>query len=80
MAGLLNNSNMETGGTEEEAEEGIEAALGMEVGGEGDGGGASQGKEEGDGNPRALGFIESLLSIQSRAELRLLMTVMVSKI
>ena len=43
MAGLLNNLNIETGGNEEEAAEGLEAALGMEVKEDGECGGASKG-------------------------------------
>ena len=31
VAGLLNNLNIETGGTEKEVAEGLDAALGMEV-------------------------------------------------
>ena len=55
VAGLLNNLNIETGGTEEEAAEGLEATLEMEVEGDGQYEGASEGKEEADGTLRALG-------------------------
>ena len=50
MAGLLNNLSIETAGTEEEAAEGLKAALAMEV--EGDRG--SEGEEEGGGTQRSL--------------------------
>ena len=52
----LNNLTIETAGTEEEATEGLEVALGMEV----EEVGGSEGKEGGDGNPRALGSLEFL--------------------
>ena len=52
VAGLeLNNLRIETAVTEEETEEGLEAALGMEV--EGDRG--SEGKEEGGGGSKGTG-------------------------
>ena len=50
----LNNLTIETAGTEEEAAEGLEAALGMEV--EEDGG--SDGEEGSKGASRALGALE----------------------
>ena len=55
MAGLLDNLNIETGGTDEEVAEGLEAALGMEVEGDGKDDGASEGEEEDGGTLRALG-------------------------
>ena len=59
MAGLLHNLNIETAGTQEEAEEGLEAALEtqeMEI--EGDG--RSKGEEGGGGTQRALEALEFL--------------------
>ena len=53
VAGLLNNLTIDMVGTEEEAAEHLEAALGMEV--EEDGG--SEGEEGGDGTQRALGAL-----------------------
>ena len=50
----LNNLNIETVGTEEEATEQLEAALGMEVEETG------EGEEWGDGTLRALEFLEFL--------------------
>ena len=44
MSGLLNNLNIETGGTEGVAAEGLEAALDMEVDGGGENDGAGGGK------------------------------------
>ena len=52
----LNNLTIETGGAEAEAAEGLEAALEMEVVGDG----GSKGKEGGDGTQRALGTLEFL--------------------
>ena len=51
MAARLNNLSIETAGTEEEAAEGLEAALEMKV--EGDRG--SEGEEEGGGTQRGTG-------------------------
>ena len=45
MAGLLNNLNKEKGGTEEEAAEGLESALGMEFDGDGEDDSACEGEE-----------------------------------
>ena len=57
ISGLgLNSLRIETAVTEAEAEEGLEAALGMEV--EGDRG--SEGEEEGGGNLRALEALDFL--------------------
>ena len=53
----LHNLRIETAISEVEAEEGLEAALGMEV--EGDRG--SEGKEEGGGTLRALEALEFLI-------------------
>ena len=47
---ILNSSTIETGGTEEEATEGLEDALEMEVDGYGEYEGVGEGKEEGGGN------------------------------
>ena len=52
----INNLTIETVGAVEEAEEGLKAALGMDV--EEDSG--SEGEEWGDGAPRALGDLEFL--------------------
>ena len=57
VAGLLNNLNIETGGTEEKAAEGLEVALGMEVDGDDKDDGARKGAEDGDATIRALGAI-----------------------
>ena len=54
MTGILNNLSIEKGGTEEEAAEGHEAALGMEVDGNGENDDADEGEEEGAGTLRAL--------------------------
>ena len=54
--GLLNNLTIETAGTEEEAAELIEEALGMEVKETGEG----EGKEGGEGASRELGALEFL--------------------
>ena len=54
-AGLV-NLNIETAVTEEEAEEGLEAALDMEV----EEGRDSEGEDEGGGTQRALGALEFL--------------------
>ena len=51
---LLNNLTIETAGTEEEAAEHLDAALGMEV----EETGESEGEEGGDGTQRALGALE----------------------
>ena len=56
MVARLHNLNIETAGTEEEAAEGLAAALEMEE--EEDRG--SEGEEEGGGNQRALGDLEFL--------------------
>ena len=56
VAGLLNNLNIETAGTEEEASEGLTEALRMEVEEEG----ASEGEEEGGGTLQALRSLEFL--------------------
>ena len=56
IADCLNNLNMETGETEEEAAEGLAEALEMEVEEEG----ASEGEEEGGGTQRALEALEFL--------------------
>ena len=56
VAGLLNNLNIETAGTEEEASEGLTEALRMEVEEEG----ASEGEEEGGGTLQALRALEFL--------------------
>ena len=56
MACLLNNLKIETAGTEEEATEGLEAALAMEVEGDRE----REGEEEGGGTQRALGALEFL--------------------
>ena len=56
VAGLINNLRIETAGTEEEAEEGLAAALDMEV--EVDM--KSEGEEEGGGTQRALEALEFL--------------------
>ena len=56
MLAGINNLRIETAGTEEEAAEGLEAALGMEV----EAGGGSEGKEGGDGTPRELRALEFL--------------------
>ena len=53
VAGLLNNLNIETAGTEEEAAEGLAEELRMEVEEEG----ASKGEEEGGGNLRVLEYL-----------------------
>ena len=56
MAGLqMNNLTIETAGTEEEAAEGLEAALEMEVEERG-----SEGEEGGGGTQRALEALELL--------------------
>ena len=56
VTGLLHNLNIETAGTEEEAAEGLTAALEMEV--EEDRG--SEGEDEGEGTLRALISLEFL--------------------
>ena len=56
MAGILNNLNIETVVTDEEAADGLEAALGMEVEDYRD----SEGEEGGEGTLRALGAHEFL--------------------
>ena len=58
VEGLLNNLTIETAGMEEDSEEGLEAALGMEVAR--DGKEEGEGEEWGDGAPRALGALEFL--------------------
>ena len=60
VAGLLNNLSLDTGGTEEEAAEGLEAALGVKVDGYGKDEDAGKSEEEGVGNLRALGSQEFL--------------------
>ena len=60
MAGLLNNLSIDTGGTEEEVAEGLEAALGVKVDGYGKDEDAGKSEEEGVGNLRALGSPEFL--------------------
>ena len=60
VAGLLNNLTIETGGTEEEVAEGLEAALEMEVVGDGEDDGEGEGEEESDGTLRALGALDFL--------------------
>ena len=57
---LLNNLSKETGVTDEEAAEGLEAALGMEVNGKGEDEGVGEGKIGGDRTRRALGDLEVL--------------------
>ena len=54
MAGLLNNLTIDTAGTEEEAAEHLEAALGMQVEDTG------KGKDGGEGSSRALVALEFL--------------------
>ena len=56
VAGLLDNLTIDMEGTEEDAAEGLEAVLSMEV--EGDR--RSEGEEEGGGTQRALGDLEFL--------------------
>ena len=56
IAACLNNLNIETGETEEEAAEGLAVALEMEV----EEVGASEGKKEGGGTQRSLGALEFL--------------------
>ena len=56
MAGLIGNLTIETAGTEEEAEEGLAAALDMEVEGDRD----SEGDEGGGGTKRSLEALEFL--------------------
>ena len=58
MAAVFNNLNIETPGIEEEAVEGLEAALGMDI--EEVGYIYGEGKEGGDGTQRALEAIEFL--------------------
>ena len=59
MAGLVDNLTIETAYTEEEAAEGLDAALEtQEMEDEGDGG--SEGEEGGGGNQRALESLEFL--------------------
>ena len=53
MSGLLRNLTIETAGTEEEAVENLEAALGMEV----EENGESEGEELSDGTQRELGSL-----------------------
>ena len=60
MAGLLNNLSIDTGGTEEEVAEGLEAALGVKVDGYGKDEDAGKSEEEGVGKLRALGSPEFL--------------------
>ena len=60
IADTLNNLSIETGGLEEEAAEGLEAALGMEVDGGGKNDRGGEGEGEGDGTIRALGYLEFL--------------------
>ena len=57
MAGLLTNVNIERAVTKEEAADGLEAALGMEV--EEDR--YSEGNKEGDGTQRSLRDLEFLI-------------------
>ena len=54
----IDNLNIDTAGKEEEASEGLEVALRMEIGEEGEGEG--EGEEGGDENQRALGDLEFL--------------------
>ena len=56
VGGTSQNLNTETEGTEEEAEEGLEAALGIELEEDMD----SEGEEGSEGNQRALGSLEFL--------------------
>ena len=58
VEGILHNLTIETGGTDEEATEGLEAALRMEVDGDDKDEGVGEGGEEGAGNLRALGDLE----------------------
>ena len=58
MGGTSQNLNTETEGTEEEAEEGLEATSEMEVDGDGEDDGVGNGKEESDGTLQALGSLE----------------------
>ena len=52
----MNNLNIETEGTEEEATEGLEDALGMELDQDGEGGGEEE--EQGYGTERVLGALD----------------------
>ena len=56
LAGLLTNLNIETAGTQEEAADGLEAALWMELKEDRD----SKGEKGGDGTQKALGDLELL--------------------
>ena len=56
----LNNLTIETAMTEEEAVEGLEAALGMEVDGDDKDEGGGEGKDESDWNQRVLRALEFL--------------------
>ena len=60
VVGLINNLNIETARTEEEATEGLEAVLCMEVDGDGEDDGAGEVNEGDDWNQRALGAQEFL--------------------
>ena len=54
MEVILHNLTIEMRGTEEETEEGLEAALRMDIDGDDKDEGVGEGKEEGEGNLRAL--------------------------
>ena len=58
VEGILNNLTIEAAGTEEEEAKGLEAVLGVEV--DGDGEGEVEGYEEGEGTLCALGALELL--------------------
>ena len=60
MAYLLDNLRIETGGTDERAEEGLEAALEIQVVGDGKDDRAGEGEEEGTETLRALGALQLL--------------------
>ena len=59
MVQAINNLTIETSRTEEEATDGLEAALGMEVEEDLD----SEGNEGGEGTQRALGALDFLTQI-----------------
>ena len=73
VAGKLNNLNIEMVVTDEEAVDGLEAALGMEVEEDKD----IEDEEGGEGTQRTWEPLSSSLRMQSRAELHLLMPVMI---